>query len=207
MAVDNSNSIHARSPPGVYEALQESVIGIAGCGGLGSNIAVMLARSGAGKLVIADFDRVEMSNLNRQQYFLDDIGKPKTEALEAILRRIVPDIEIETHQVVLNAENVPEIFENCDVICEAFDSAESKTMLLNTVMENLPNKPIICGNGMGGTSDPSQMAVRKVAENVYVCGDGKSGMELGMCAPRVTICAGLMANKAIQILLGRDEDV
>ncbi len=207
MAVDNSNSIHSRNPPGVYEALEKAKIGIAGCGGLGSNIAVMLVRSGAKNLVIADFDTVEISNLNRQQYFLKDVGRPKTEALEEILRSIVPDVSIESHQVVLNEENIPEIFRDCDIICEAFDSAESKAMLLDTVMERLPNKPIICGNGMGGISDPSLMAVRKVAGNVYVCGDGKSGLELGMCAPRVTICAGLMANTAIRILLGRDEDV
>ncbi len=207
MAVDNSNSIHARNPPGVYEALQNATIGIAGCGGLGSNIAAMLVRSGAGKLVIADFDKVEMSNLNRQQYFLKDVGRPKTEALEDILRSIDPEVVVESHKVRLDESNIPGIFKDCDLICEAFDSAESKAMLLDTVMERLPNKPIICGNGMGGISDPSLMAVRKVAGNVYVCGDGKSGMELGMCAPRVTICAGLMANTAIRILLGRDEDV
>ena len=204
---DSSDSIHSRSPPGVYEALQKATIGIAGCGGLGSNIAVMLARCGAGRLVIADFDSVEISNLNRQCYSLKDIGRPKTDALADVLHSIVPDIVIEAHRERLDEDSIPSVFRGCDVICEAFDSAESKAMILSAVLERLPGKPIICGNGMGGISDPSGMSVRKVADRVYICGDGRSDMGLGVCAPRVTICAGMMANTAIQILLGRDEDV
>ncbi len=202
-----SEDISARSPPGVFEALRRSGAGIAGCGGLGSNIAVMMARSGIGRLVLADFDRVEIGNLNRQRYDLDDIGKPKAEALKEAILSIDPGITVETYDVVLDRSNIKEIFSGCDIIFEAFDSPEAKSMILEAVLSDMPGKPIICGNGMGGISDPSLMSTRKIAENAYVCGDGVSGMDSGLCAPRVCICAGLMANKAIQILTGSGKNV
>ena len=202
-----SGEITARCPPRVPEALGRSCAGIAGCGGLGSNIAVMMARSGIGKLVLADFDRVETSNLNRQYYRLEDIGKPKAEALKDAVLSINPETEVETHIAVLDRKNIPEIFSECDVIFEAFDVPEAKAMILETVLADMPGKPIICGNGMGGIADPSLMRTVKIAENAYVCGDGSSGTELGLCAPRVSICAGMMANKAVQLLSGSGKDV
>ena len=199
-----SEDIAARSPPGVFDALRRSSAGIAGCGGLGSNIAIMMARSGIGKLVLADFDCVELSNLNRQCFALSDVGKHKAEALREAIHSIDTDITIKTHDIVLDRGNIQEIFSECDIIFEALDNPESKSMILETVLSDMPGKPIICGNGMGGISDPSLMVTRRIAENAYVCGDGVSGTDCGLCAPRVCICAGLMANKAIQILTGRD---
>src|SRR3990172_3011336 len=122
----------ARHTPGVHEKVKEARVGIAGLGGLGSSVAFALARLGVGVLVLADFDVVEPSNLNRQQYFVDQIGKPKVEAMEENLRRINPYVRTALHKVVLDEDNIPEIFCGVDALVEAFDKAESKAMLINT---------------------------------------------------------------------------
>ena len=112
-------------------------IGIAGLGGLGSNVAMMLVRSGVEELVLVDFDCVEESNLNRQIYFRKHIGMKKTEACSEILKMINPDVKLELRDVRLSEKNIPEIFKDCKIVCEALDSAESKAVLAETVLSEM----------------------------------------------------------------------
>lgn len=195
----------ARCPAGVVDAIRDARIGIAGCGGLGSNVAVMLARSGAMHLVIADFDRVEESNLNRQMYFRRDLGRLKAEALADVLHDIDPDIEVEVHAVRLTPENIPEIYGKCDVLVEAFDIPSQKKMIIETACSAMPEVPLVCGNGMAGVSQANRITTRSVFGRVTMCGDGESeSVSEGIMAPRVTVCAGHMANAVIRILMGNE---
>ena len=135
----------------IYEiSLVTKTVGIAGCGGLGSNCAVALARVGVGKLIIADFDNVDISNLNRQYFFTDQVGKPKAEALKENIHRIDPGIFVEAHVITLDPENISRIFKDCDVIVEAFDRAEMKQMIIEAVTGEMPWKPLVCGVGLAG---------------------------------------------------------
>lgn len=195
----------ARHTPGVHERLKNATVGIAGCGGLGSNAAVALARVGIGKLVIADHDVVEPSNLNRQQYFVEHIGKPKVEALKEIILKANPFAEVECHQVKIIPANVVELFKTADVIVEAFDLADQKQMLVEAVQEQMPDKPLVIGNGMAGWGDNNLLKTRKVG-NIYICGDelSEAGPGMGLMAPRVGIAACMEANQVLEILLGRD---
>ena len=134
----------------IEDHLSKFRVGIAGAGGLGSNCAITLARCGIGSLVIADHDFVEESNLSRQSYFRDQIGRPKTIALEENIRSIRPDINIMTITKKLDAGNIPEIFAGCDIIVEAFDRAEMKQIIIESVSQELPGTPLIIGSGLAG---------------------------------------------------------
>jgi sulfur carrier protein ThiS adenylyltransferase len=198
----------ARHTPGVYEKLKHSIVGIAGLGGLGSNIAIALARIGVGHLIIADFDVVEPSNLNRQQYFIDQIGFFKTEALTYNLRRINPFIKITSYTVKLSSENIPDIFSNCHVIVEAFDRADMKTMLIHTVLEKLPNIYIVAASGLAGYGPNNDIITRRIARKLFVVGDliSEARPGCGLMAPRVGIAAHHQANQVIRILLGEFDE-
>ena len=186
----------------VVPILKKAKIGISGAGGLGSNVAVALARSGVGKLVIADFDRVEPHNLNRQQYFVDQIGEFKVFALKENLERINPFSEYEVHNIFLNAGNIPYIYGDVDIMVEAFDSVESKLELLESWVENFPGKPVVMGSGMGGYGNNNKLCTRRLFENVYVCGDGKTDVAINPpIAPRVAIVAAMQANLVLELLL------
>jgi sulfur carrier protein ThiS adenylyltransferase len=188
----------------IRSRLKERTVGIAGCGGLGSNCAVALARVGVGKLVIADFDKVEISNLNRQYFFADQVGMPKIEALSDNIRRIDPSIKVELHEIMLNAENVPAVFRDCDVIVEAFDKAEMKQMIIETVAEKMPDKPLVCGVGLAGWGNSKDIGM-EVFGKIYICGDQRNEVseEFPPLAPRVSIVANMEANQVLEILLGR----
>lgn len=177
---------------------------VCGLGGLGSNIAIALARAGIGRLHIIDFDRVDISNLNRQQYFVDQIGEYKTKALSDILSLIAPYCEITAHCVKLTEENIPELLKNDDVICEAFDSAEQKAMLVNCVLEKLPEKYLVSGSGMAGAGSANLIKTRKAAKRFYICGDEESDVdEAGsLISARVMVCAAHEALAAIKIITG-----
>lgn len=151
-----------RHTAATQDKLDAAHVAICGCGGLGSTIAVALTRIGVGHLHLIDFDRVDMTNLNRQQYFLKDLGQYKTEALRSNLRQINPFIEITIDTVKVTDENVPTLFDNEDIICEAFDVPENKTMLVNAVLENLPGKKLVSASGMAGfrSSNPGEHASR-----------------------------------------------
>jgi sulfur carrier protein ThiS adenylyltransferase len=189
----------------VLDALRRSSVGIAGAGGLGSTVAVALARAGVGRLVIADFDRVEPSNLNRQQYFVDQIGWPKVEALRATLARANPCVEVVAHAVRLDPGNIPVIFDGVDVVVEAFDRAEEKLMLVETLARALPQMPVVMGSGVAGWGATELLRVHR-AGNVRACGDerAEAGPGMGLMAPRVGVVACMEANEVMEILLGPD---
>jgi sulfur carrier protein ThiS adenylyltransferase len=178
-------------------------VGIAGAGGLGSNCAVALARSGVGTLVISDFDIVEGSNLNRQYYFTDQIGMMKTEALKKNLARINPEVLVIAHQQKISTKNIAEIFSGCDVIVEAFDSSDMKQMLLETARHDLPGIPVIIASGLAGWGNTALIGARKIDDTLYICGDESSEVseELPPMAPRVGIVANMQANLVVELLM------
>jgi sulfur carrier protein ThiS adenylyltransferase len=198
------DELFSRHDPGVLTALRRSTVGIAGAGGLGSNVAVSLARAGVGRLVIADFDRVEASNLNRQQYFTDQVGRFKVAALHDNLVRANPFSDYVVHEVRVTAENVEELFGEVDVLVEAFDRAEAKQMLLDAWLTMRPGKPIVAASGLAGYGGNRKLRSRKLG-NLYLCGDQESQCPEGVSpmAPRVAIVANLQANLVVELLVAR----
>ena len=196
--------IASRNSPELNLALSKAVIGVAGLGGLGSNIALSLARVGVKKLVLADFDVVEPSNLNRQQYFVRHIGLKKTQALKELINDVNPFVEVETHDIFLDEKNVASVFGECEILCEAFDNVAGKAMILNEASASLKDKKIIGASGMAGYFSSNLIKTIKFAKNVYLCGDltNEAKIGQGLMAPRVAICANHEANLAIRLLMG-----
>lgn len=180
-------------------------VGIAGAGGLGSNCAVALARSGVGTLVICDFDVVEPSNLNRQYFFSRQTGMLKTLALKENISEIDREITVIASSEKLNESNIPEIFNGCDLIIEALDSAEMKQMFIETVLTKLDGVPVIAGSGLAGWGGSNELRCRKIDTSLYVCGDESSSdsPETPVMAPRVGIVACMQANLAIELLMNK----
>ena len=191
----------------VYAKLRSSRAAIAGLGGLGSNIAISLARAGVGELLIVDFDRVDLSNLNRQQYDTTDLGRLKTEAMYEKLHNINPYITVKHKTVRVSAANAAEIFGSYSIVCEAFDKAENKAMLINTLLEQCPDTIIVSGSGMAGALSANTIVTRRVFDRLYLCGDGVTDMAdvNGLMAPRVAVCANHEANMALRLMLGETE--
>ena len=194
----------ARHTPGVHETVKKARVGIAGLGGLGSSVAIALARVGIGELVLADFDVVEPSNLNRQQYFVDQIGKFKTDAIEENLRRINPYVKTVTHKVVLDKVNSPEIFRDVDVLVEALDRAENKAELLNAMAASCPEIPVIGASGVAGHGRSNTVRTSRFSSNYFIVGDRETeaASGTGLMAPRVGIAAHHQANCVLRLLLG-----
>jgi sulfur carrier protein ThiS adenylyltransferase len=184
-------------------------VGIAGAGGLGSNCAVALARSGIGMLVISDFDVIEPANLNRQYYFTSQVGDLKSEALKENISLINPDVIVIAYTEKLNENNIPNIFSGCDVIVEAFDRDEMKEMIVETVMKKMPGIPLVIASGLAGWGNNETIRFRKIDETLYVCGDEATvaGDDLPPMAPRVGIVANMQANTVIEILMNRSKPV
>jgi sulfur carrier protein ThiS adenylyltransferase len=178
-------------------------VGIAGAGGLGSNCAVALARSGIGTLVIADFDVIEKPNLNRQYYFTNQIGSMKTIALKDNISKINSDVDVIIHQKKLDRLNIPEIFSGCNIIVEALDSSEMKEMLIETVQTKMPGIPVVVGSGMAGWGKTNDISSRKIDDTLFVCGDEYSEVSdnLPPIAPRVGIVANMQANIVVELLM------
>ncbi|MFA5104699.1 MAG: sulfur carrier protein ThiS adenylyltransferase ThiF [Candidatus Margulisiibacteriota bacterium] len=185
------------------EKIQKIKIGIAGCGGLGSNIANALVRSGFRDFEIIDHDAVEVSNLNRQNFYLDEIGLSKVEATTTRLIKINPDINIAAKKLYLDESNISLQFKDRDIIFEAFDSAESKKLFIETFGNS--GKLLILGSGMAGISNKKPIAVRKIKDNIYIVGDEEADIEKGLppLAPRVIACAAMMAGVALEQVLGQ----
>jgi len=196
----------ARHTPGVHARVKKGLVAVAGLGGLGSAVAIALARTGVGGMILADFDVVEPSNLNRQQYFLEQTGMPKTEALAANLRRINPFVEVTTHSVEVNAGNVPALFAGADIVVEAFDRAEAKAMLIDTVLRTMPGVPVVAASGLAGFGPAARITTRCRAKDLYVVGDEVSEARPGegLMAPRVGVAAHHQANAVLRLLLGED---
>jgi sulfur carrier protein ThiS adenylyltransferase len=192
----------------IKKSLSKYCIGIAGAGGLGSNSASSLVRSGIGKLVIADFDIVSETNLNRQFFFLDQVGMKKVEALKINLERISSDTVIEIHDITLNTDNIADIFRNCDIVIEAFDRSDMKMMLVETLSEKLPNVPLIVGSGVAGWGNNENLKSRKVDDNLYLCGDESVEVSDSMppLAPRVSIVSNMQANIVLEIVLNNKKN-
>lgn len=194
----------ARHTPGVHACVRQGVVGIAGLGGLGSTVAVALARTGVGKLLLADFDVVEPSNLNRQQYGVDQIGMYKAEALRQVLAKVNPYVEIVSTVVFLDESNVLDLFAGVDVMVEAFDTPAAKTMLLKTFRKHRPGVPLVTVSGLAGYGPSNRIRTRRILENLYLVGDEETGARpgMGLMAPRVGIAASHQANAVLRLLLG-----
>lgn len=188
------------------EELQKKISGttvaICGLGGLGSDIAISLARIGVGKLILIDFDRVDITNLHRQQYKVNQIGKYKTEALRENLAEIAPYLETEIHTVCITEDNAEELLKDADIICEAFDDAECKAMLVNFVLERMPEKYLVAASGMAGMGSANTIQTRRISKRFYICGDETSDVsEAGsLVASRVMLCAAHQAHTVLRIL-------
>ena len=182
--------------------LSASAVAICGLGGLGSNIAVSLARAGVGTLILIDFDRVDITNLNRQQYKACQLGMEKSQALAENLREINPYIRLISHTEKVTAENLPALVGQAQVVCEAFDQAEEKSMLTEAVLTRLPNAVLVAASGMAGLGDPNEIKTRRISKRFYLCGDGASDVDaLGsLFAPRVMLCAAHQATTVLRIL-------
>ena len=191
----------------VHKVLKKSAVAVAGLGGLGSNVALALARAGVGELKLVDFDRVELSNLNRQQYGIRHLGRYKTEALSEELLEVNPYLRIKYCTVRVDENNVKNLFGGVSVLCEAFDVPETKAMLVNTALEVLPDTIIVSASGMAGYGSSNTMLTRKITDRFYLCGDGVSKVRSGegLMAPRVMVCASHEANMIVRLLLGYKE--
>ena len=195
----------ARHTPGVHAVLKKATVGIAGLGGLGSSVAMALARSGIGHLVLADYDVVEPSNLNRQQYFVDQLGLLKTEALEQTLKRIHPGLRSTLHALRLDRQNIPSLFRGVDILVEAFDEAEEKAMLVEAACSARPPIPVVAGSGMAGYGPANLITTRQISKGLICCGDdiNEAPPGPGLMAPRVGIVAHHQANAVLRFLLGQ----
>ena len=198
--------LSARHTPGVHDQVKNACVGIAGAGGLGSAIAIALARLGVGHLIVADFDTVEPSNLNRQQYFLDQIGLPKVYALRDTLGRINPHVHVTACHLKLNRDNLGEIFTAAQILVEAFDLADQKVMLIEEFAGRFPDKPIVAGSGMAGYGPSNDITTERFGHRLFVCGDGRTaaGPGVGLMSPRVGIAAHHQANTVLRLLLKLD---
>lgn len=188
--------------PAQKSILERAKVGVAGLGGLGSNVLCHLVRAGVSRFVAADFDVVSASNLNRQFFFADQIGMKKTDALAENLRRIDPDLELDFRDLKLTAENLPGLFADCDIVVEAFDKAEAKTMLIGALAKT--RIPVVAASGLAGFGNSNAIRLHKAGTNLYLVGDLASGIspELAPASPRVGIAAAMEANTVIALLLG-----
>lgn len=186
----------------LQEKLGRATVAICGLGGLGSHIAFALARAGIDKLILIDFDKVDISNLHRQQYKVSQVGMYKTEALTENLREIAPFMTIVSYTQKLTMENVEQFLQQADIICEAFDDAQEKAMLVNQVLETMPEKYIIAASGMAGLGDANDIRTRRVTKHFYLCGDEVSEVskQNSLFASRVMICAAHQAHAVIQVI-------
>lgn len=182
--------------------ISSATVAVCGLGGLGSNIAIALARAGIGKLILIDFDKVDITNLHRQQYKISQIGVNKTKAMQNNLKEINPYIEIEIHNVYLDENNAKDILSDADIICEAFDNAEVKASIVNFVLSEMPEKYIVAASGMAGLDSANLVKTRKISKQFYLCGDGISDVNdgIGLVSTRVMLCAAHQAHTVLRII-------
>ena len=188
----------------IVQKLEQATVAVCGLGGLGSNVAINLARAGIKKLILVDYDCVDVTNLQRQQYKASQVGTPKAVALVENLKEIAPYVELEAYNEKITEANVDKFVKDADVVCEAFDNPEAKSMLVNEVLERYPQKYLVAASGMAGTDSANSITTRKISKRFYLCGDGKSDVTQGLAllAPRVQICAAHQALTIIRILSG-----
>lgn len=191
-----------RHGEGLQESFSSATVAVCGLGGLGSNIAIHLARAGIGKLILCDFDRVDITNLHRQQYKASQVGIYKTDALAYNLREINPYIELETHIERITEKNAQNLLQGADIICEAFDDAEVKAMLADTVLSELPGKYLVAASGMAGMGTANSIRTRRITGRFYLSGDETSDVSenMGLVSARVALCAAHQTHTVLRIL-------
>ena len=201
------DALVARHGLALHKRFSSATVAVCGLGGLGSNIAIALARVGIGKLLLIDFDRVDIINLHRQQYKANQIGLYKADALAKNLLEIAPYTEITAVTAKITEENFADLLKGADVVCEAFDNAEAKAMLVNGVLEQLPDCYLVAASGMAGMDTPNTIRTRKVMGRFYLCGDETNDVAdtIGLVAPRVMLCAAHQAHTVLRILAGEYE--
>ena len=197
-----NNALEERHGKELHQVFSSATVAICGLGGLGSNIAIALARAGLGKLILIDFDRVDITNLHRQQYKAEQIGMYKTVALAENLKEIAPYISLEIHTERITEDNVLTFLKDADIICEAFDDAECKAMLTEIVLTEMRDKYLVAASGMAGLYDANRIKTRKVTSRFYLCGDEESDVAdgLGLVSSRVMVCAAHQAHTVLRIL-------
>jgi sulfur carrier protein ThiS adenylyltransferase len=191
--------------PEQLSKIESFTIGIAGAGGLGSNCALNLVRSGFKHFVICDFDLVEPGNLNRQFYFQDQLRMAKVEALAVNLRRINPDLKIVSVPIKITSGNAREVFAGCDIVVEAFDRAEAKRMLVEAFYSS--GKFLVSASGLAGWGNADAIITLQVHDYFYMVGDLASevGASRPPCAPRVNIAAAKQADLILSLALKQQE--
>lgn len=196
------NAMAQRHGKELQRKFSSAVVAVCGLGGLGSNIAVSLARAGVGKLILIDFDKVDVTNLHRQQYKASQVGMDKTAALEQNLREISPYIELEAHNVRITEDNAAALLKNADIVCEAFDNAEAKAMLCNFVLDTFSDKYLVAASGMAGIGSANDIVTRRISNRFYLCGDGVSELADGdgLFSSRVMLCAAHQAHAVLRII-------
>ena len=201
------DALNERHGAQLQARFSSATVAICGLGGLGSNIAIALARAGIGKLILIDFDRVDITNLHRQQYKANQIGRYKTAALAENLQEIAPYIELVTITKRITETNVSSLLKDVDVVCEAFDDPEAKAMLVNAVLEQFPHTYLVAASGMAGMDTPNTIQTRKVMKRFYLCGDEASDVvdTIGLVAPRVMLCAAHQSHTVLRIIAGEYE--
>ena len=198
--------LEQRHGAGLQQKISSACVAVCGLGGLGSNVAISLARAGVGTLHLIDFDKVDISNLHRQQYAVSQLGMYKTEAMKQTLADIAPCCEIVTHTVKLTEENLS-LVADCDIVFECFDNAECKAMFVNGVAERYPEKYIVAASGMSGLHTSNPIQTKRLGKRLYICGDGMSDVDNDrtLFAPRVMLCAAHQANTVLRIIAGKFE--
>lgn len=200
------STLEQRHGADLQKKFSEASVAVCGLGGLGSNVSISLARSGVGTLMLIDFDRVDISNLHRQQYAVSHLGMYKTEAMKNILTEIAPCCNVIAHTIKLTEENLS-LIADCSIVCECFDNAENKAILVNGVTEHYPDKYIVAASGMSGLHLCNTIVTKRYGKRLYICGDGTSDVldDKTLFAPRVMICAAHQANTVLRIIAGKFE--
>ncbi len=202
------NALEKRCGRELKNAFLSATVAICGLGGLGSNIAVALSRAGVGKLILIDFDRVDITNINRQQYKANQIGMYKTESIAENLKEIAPYIVLETITEKITEENAKSLLSEAQIICEAFDSAEAKAALANLVLSEMPDKYLISSSGMAGLHSANDIHTRKITNKFYLCGDEETeaSSESVLFSSRVMLCAAHQAHMVLRIIANKFEE-
>ena len=201
------NALAAKHGLELQKKFAAASVAVCGAGGLGSNIAIALARAGVGHLKIIDFDKIEITNLNRQQYFADQIGLFKAQALKENLVRIAPYCEVTAEVTKITEENVTSLLKGFKIVCEAFDKAEAKAMLVNAILENMPETYLVSGSGMASLNSANSIKTRKITDKFYLCGDLTNDVDAGngLFGSRVLVCAAHQAHTILRIIAGEFE--
>ena len=196
--------LEKRQGADLQQKFSSACVAVCGLGGLGSNVVISLARAGVGTLLLIDYDRVDISNLHRQQYTVSQLGMYKTDAMEQTLSEIAPYCNVITHTIKLTADKLS-LIADCDIVCECFDNAECKAMLVNSVAECYPEKYIVAASGMSGLYTGNVIQTKKLGERLYICGDGASDVDIDgtLFAPRVMLCAAHQAYTVLRIIAGK----